>query len=149
MKIEGEYTFDGPRETLWALVRDPDALAACVPGMQKVEKVSASEFTGEIVVRIGPLGGSFSGRVLISDEVPPVSCALTVEGLGKIGFAKGVGRIEMQEAPEGKTLMKYSGEAQIGGKVASVGQRLFDTVSKSMIKQGLDKLNDILKARAA
>jgi hypothetical protein len=149
MKIEGEYTFDGPRETLWKLVRDPDALAACVPGMQKINKVSDTEFTGEIVVRIGPLTGSFSGRVLVSDEVPPVSCTLTVEGLGRIGFAKGAGKIEMYETAEDKTLMKYSGEAQIGGKVASVGQRLFDTVSKGMIKQGLDKLNEILKAQAA
>jgi carbon monoxide dehydrogenase subunit G len=147
MKIEGEYTFDSPRDEVWKLVRDPEALAKCVPGIQSVTKVNDQEFKGEIAVRIGPLSGTFGGRVMVSNEVPPVSCTLTVEGTGKIGFLKGSGEVMLSEQPDGKTLMKYSGEAQIGGKVASVGQRLFDSVSKGMIKQGLDKLNEILKER--
>lgn len=149
MKIEGEYTFDAPREEVWKVVRDPEALAACVSGIQSVNKVNDSEFTGEIALRIGPLSGAFGGRVTVSNEVAPESCTLTVEGTGKIGFLKGIGNVVLVEQDDGKTLMKYSGEAQIGGKVASVGQRLFDSVSKGMIKQGLDKLNDILIERRA
>ncbi|MDP1624537.1 MAG: carbon monoxide dehydrogenase subunit G [bacterium] len=149
MKIEGEYTFDGPREAVWKLVRDPEVLMKCLPGTQTVNQVSDTEFTGEITVRIGPFSGAFAGRVIVSDEVPPQSCTLTVEGTGKIGFLKGVGSIAMTELEDQKTLMKYTGEAQIGGKVASVGQRLFDSVSKSMVKQGLDTLNEILKSNNA
>jgi len=149
MKIEGEYLFDGPREEVWKLVRDPEVLATCVPGIQTVNKVNDSEFTGEIALKIGPLGGTFGGRVTVSNEVAPESCTLTVEGTGKIGFLKGIGNVVLSEQPGSKTLMKYSGEAQIGGKVASVGQRLFESVSKGMVKQGLDKLNEILKQRSA
>lgn len=149
MKIEGEYTFDGPREAVWELVRDPEVIATLLPGTQSVEKVSDTEFAGEITLRIGPLSGAFGGKLLVTDEVPPVSCTLTVEGDGKIGFMKGTGDIELAEQGEGTTLMKYSGELQVGGKVASVGQRLFDTVSRGMIKQGLDKLNARLRAQAA
>jgi len=149
MKIEGEYIFDGPREAVWKLVRDPEVLMKCLPGTQTVNKISDTEFTGEVTVRIGPFSGAFAGRVIVSDEVPPQSCTLTVEGTGKIGFLKGVGSIAMTELEGGKTLMKYGGEAQIGGKVASVGQRLFDSVSKSMAKQGLDTLNEILKSSNA
>lgn len=149
MKIEGEYIFDGPREAVWKLVRDPEVLMKCLPGTQTVKKISDTEFTGEVTVRIGPFSGTFAGRVLVSDEVPPQSCTLTVEGTGKIGFLKGVGSIDMTELEGQKTLMKYTGEAQIGGKVASVGQRLFDSVSKSMVKQGLDTLNEILKSNNA
>ncbi len=149
MKIEGEYVFDAPREEVWKVVRDPEVLTTCVPGVQSVSKVNENEFTGEIVLRIGPLSGAFGGRVTVSNEVPPESCTLTVEGTGKIGFLKGVGNVVLVEQDGGKTLMKYSGEAQIGGKVASVGQRLFESVSKGMVKQGLDKLNDILVKRMA
>ncbi|MBI5703579.1 MAG: carbon monoxide dehydrogenase subunit G [Chloroflexi bacterium] len=149
MKIEGEYVFDAPREEVWKVVRDPEVLTTCVPSVQSVSKVNENEFTGEIVLRIGPLSGAFGGRVTVGNEVPPESCTLTVEGTGKIGFLKGVGNVVLVEQDGGKTLMKYSGEAQIGGKVASVGQRLFDSVSKGMIKQGLDKLNDILVKRMA
>lgn len=147
MKIEGEYIFDGPRDAVWKLVRDPEVLMKCLPGTQTVNKVSDTEFTGEVTVRIGPFSGTFAGRVLVGDEVPPQSCTLTVEGTGKIGFLKGVGKIDMTELEGQRTLMKYSGEAQIGGKVASVGQRLFDSVSKSMMKQGLDTLNEFLKSK--
>ena len=147
MKIEGEYLFDGPRQDLWQLVRDPQVLASCMPGTQSVQKVSDTQYTGELQVHIGPIAGNFGGQLFVTNEVPPASCTLTVEGKGKIGFLKGVGNIDMTEQEENKTLMKYTGEVQIGGKVASVGQRLFDTVSKGMIKQGLDKLNEILQAR--
>jgi carbon monoxide dehydrogenase subunit G len=101
-----------------------------------------------LTVRIGPISGTFSGQLFVTNEVPPASCTLTVEGKGKIGFLKGIGNIDLVEQSESKTLLKYTGEVQIGGKVASVGQRLFDTVSKGMIKQGLEKLNEILQARS-
>src|SRR3990172_4939869 len=147
MKIEGEYIFEGQREDVWKLVRDPEVLATCLPGTQSVQKVNDNEYAGEITIRIGPISGVFSGQLFVTNEVPPVSCTLTVEGKGKVGFLKGIGNIDMIDQGESKTLMKYTGEVQIGGKVASVGQRLFDTVSKGMIKQGLDKLNEILQTR--
>jgi carbon monoxide dehydrogenase subunit G len=146
MKIEGEYTFEGPREALWGLVRDPEVLATCLPGTQSVKKISDAEYAGEIRLRIGPISGAFAGRLFVTNEVPPASCTLTVEGNGKVGFLKGVGNIQLADQGKQKCLMKYTGEVQIGGKVASVGQRLFDTVSRGMIKQGLDKLNELLKA---
>jgi carbon monoxide dehydrogenase subunit G len=148
MKIEGEYLFDARREEVWKVVHDPEVLAMCVPGTQSVKKVNDNEFTGQIVLRVGPLSGTFGGRVMVSNEVPPASCTLTVEGTGSLGFLKGFGDVVLSEQTDGKTLLKYSGEVQIGGKVASVGQRLFDSVSKSMVKQGLDKLNEILKAKS-
>ena len=149
MKIEGQYTFDGPREVLWELVRDPNVLATCLPGTQSMRQVGEHEYEGEIGIRVGPISGAFAGKLFVSNEVPPASCTLTVEGTGKVGFLKGVGNIDMSEQGQGKTLMKYTGEVQIGGKVASVGQRLFDSVSRGMIEQALGKLNETLKARSA
>ncbi len=147
MKIEGEYIFDGPREEVWKLVRDPEVLATALPGTQSLEQVSESEYEGMMQVRVGPVAGVFSGKIVVSDEVPPESCTLTVEGRGAPGFANGTGHIHLLEQEDGTTLMKYEGEMQIGGKLASVGQRLLDTASKSMIRQGLEALNNALLAR--
>jgi carbon monoxide dehydrogenase subunit G len=147
MKLSGEYTFDGPQEEVWEILRDPDMLILALPGTKSLKQVGENEYEGEIVVRIGPITGSFGGKLTVSNERPPESVTLTVEGAGKIGFAKGSGDVELIDQGGKKTLVKYNGELQIGGKVASVGQRLFDTVSKGMIKQGLDKLNEILQAR--
>ena len=62
---------------------------------------------------------------------------------------KGTGAIKLMEQPDHKTLMQYSGDVQIGGRLASVGQRLVESVSKSMVKQGLETLNAALQAKHA
>jgi carbon monoxide dehydrogenase subunit G len=144
MRLEGEYTFDGPQEKVWEILQDPDTLAKALPGTKRLEMVGEHEYEGEMQIRIGPVAGIFGGKLTVSNEVPPQSLTLTVEGTGKVGFLKGFGDVELIDQGDNTTLMKYSGEVQIGGRVASVGQRLFDTVSKSMIKQGLDKLNESL-----
>ena len=147
MKLEGEYVFNGSQEDVWELVRDPEVLATALPGTQSLEQVGENEYVGEMNVRIGPVGGVFSGKIIVSDEVPPESCTLTVDGKGKPGFANGVGHINLIPQEDGTTLMKYEGDVQIGGRLASVGQRLIDTTSKSMIRQGLETLNQALEAR--
>jgi carbon monoxide dehydrogenase subunit G len=149
VKLEGEYKFNGPREEVWKLVRDPEVLASALPGTKSLEHVGENEYKGEMNVRIGPVSGLFSGRLVVSNEVPPESCTLTVEGKGSPGFANGTGNVILSDLGDGTTLMKYVGEMQIGGKLASVGQRLFDTASKSMIRQGLESFNSALQARMA
>ena len=147
MKLEGEYTFNGPREEVWKLLRDPDVLVTALPGTKSLKQVGENQYEGELQVHIGPIAGTFGGRLTISNEAPPENVTLSVEGKGKIGFVKGSGDVTLVSLGAASTLMRYSGEIQIGGRVASVGQRLFDTVSKSMIEQGLDKLNGTLQAR--
>lgn len=147
MKLQGEYIFDGPRDEVWEIVRDPEVLATALPGTQSLEKVGENEYAGKMHVRIGPVAGVFAGKVVVSDEVPPKTCTLEVEGKGAPGFANGTGHVELIELEENQTLLKYDGDMQVGGKIASVGQRLIDTASKSMIAQGLESLNNSLKAR--
>lgn len=147
MKIEGEYTFDGPREEVWEIMRDPDVLASALPGTQNLDQISENEYQGEMQVRIGPVAGLFSGNVTISDEVPPESLTMTVEGRGKPGFVKGTGAVKLIAQEADKTLMQYQGDMQVGGRLASVGQRMMDSVSKSLLKQGLDSINQALLAR--
>jgi carbon monoxide dehydrogenase subunit G len=149
MKLQGEYVFNGPREVVWELVRDPEVLATALPGTQSMNKVSDSEYEGKMHVRIGPVGGVFSGRVVVSNEVPPESYTLSVEGRGAPGFGRGSGDVQLIDQGDGTTLMKYEGELQVGGKLAGVGQRMIETVSKSMARQGLESLNKALEARIA
>ena len=149
MKIAGEYVFNGPREEVWELVRDPEVLATALPGTQSLTPVNENEYEGKMHVRVGPVAGTFSGRVVASDEVPPESYTLMVEGKGAPGFAKGTGHVQLIDQGDGTTLMKYEGEMQIGGRIASVGQRLMDSASKSMIRQGLETLNKALQTRVA
>lgn len=149
MKLEGEYTFDGPQEEVWEMLRDPEVLASALPGTKSLDRVSENEYEGEMDIRVGPVGGAFSGRVVISNEQPPDSYTLTVEGKGSPGFVKGSGDIQLAAQEGDTTLMRYQGDLQIGGRLASVGQRMLDTASKSMVGQGLETINAALGARLA
>jgi carbon monoxide dehydrogenase subunit G len=147
MQLQGKYVFDGPREEVWEIVRDPEVLATALPGTQSLQQVSENEYAGKMHVRIGPVSGVFAGKIVVSDEVPPESYTLAVEGRGAPGFANGTGHVRLLEQDDGRTLMQYEGEMQVGGRIAGVGQRLIDTASKSMISQGLESLNSALQAR--
>lgn len=149
MKLDGEYVFDGPREAVWELVRDPEVLATALPGTQSLEQVGENEYAGKMHVRIGPVSGVFAGKIVVSDEVPPESYTLEVDGRGAPGFANGTGFVQLFEQDDDKTLMQYQGDMQVGGRLANVGQRLIDSASRSMIQQGLESLDNALQARMA
>ncbi|GIK40811.1 MAG: hypothetical protein BroJett011_46440 [Chloroflexota bacterium] len=149
MKLSGEYVFDGPREVVWEVVRDPEVLATALPGTQNLTQMSDNEYEGKLNVRIGPVVGVFSGKLVVSNEKPPESYTLTVEGRGGPGFGQGSGDCQLIELDDGTTLMKYEGELQVGGTLANVGQRLIESAANGMAKQAFEALNRALKERLA
>ena len=149
MKIDGDYLFKAPREDVWEIILDPEVLATALPGTKRLEKVGENEYQGEMNVRVGPVAGLFSGKLDISNEVPPESLTMTVDGRGTPGFLNGTGNVTLNDQGDGTTLMKYEGDVNIGGKLAGVGQRLLDSASKSTIRQGLEALDTALQERLA
>ena len=147
MKVEGEHLFHAPREVVYEMFNDPDALGAAVPGMQKMVKLDESHYEAAIGIRVGPVSANFSGNLTLTDEVPPESVTLIIEGKGGAGFVKGVGYVKFEDLGDETTLLRYTGEANIGGTLASVGQRMIDSVAKSMFKTVFEKLDKILEER--
>ena len=88
---------------------------------------------------LASISGLFAGKVRISDPNPPSSCPLMVEGTGKIGFMKGEGVLTLSPAGDA-TSVAFEGDVQVGGTIASVGQRLLDTTSRMLIKRFFTKL---------
>lgn len=147
MKIVGDYVFHGPREIAYSVVRDPNLLLLAIPGESSMKETGPNSYEGTIKLKIGPVSGQFAGLYTISEENAPESFTMTVKGKGGAGFAEGVGKVHFTQLDDGNTLFKYTGELNIGGKLASVGQRLIDSVSKSMLKSGLEKLDEEVKKR--
>ena len=147
MKVDGEHIFDGTQQQVWDLFRDTEVMAAALPGTKKMELVGDKTYEAVMNVRVGPVAGEFSGQLLISNEDHPHSYTMTVEGRGKPGFLKGTGDVILTDQGGNQTLMGYTGEVQIGGKLAAVGQRLIDTVAKSIISQAFETLDNVLAER--
>ena len=139
MKISGSSAIPFPPERAYQLLQDPAVLAKCMPGADKLEKIGPDEYEMKMKLSIASMGGLFSGKIRIVDQKPPESFKLIVEGTGKIGFVKGEGLLTL--VPEGEsTEVRYEGDVQVGGTIASVGQRLLDTTSKMIIKKFFAKL---------
>jgi hypothetical protein len=149
MKLDGEHVFNGPREDVWEMFYDPAVLASAVPGMDKLDVVAENVYEGVMNVRIGPVSGKFQGKLSLTDVVEPESLTLMVDGKGAPGYGKGVGKVVFTQNPDGTTTIKYDGDMNIGGALASVGQRMIDSVAKSMIRSAFETLDKALEARLA
>ena len=139
MKISGSYTLPLPRERAYQVMHDPEILARAIPGCEGLERIGPDEYRMTMKMALASLSGAFEGKVRITEQTPPESFRLVVEGSGRVGFVKGDGLLKLS-AVEGGTEVSYEGEAQVGGTMAAVGQRLIDGTAKMMIKKFFDKL---------
>lgn len=146
MKVEGTHTFSAPRDLVWEMLQDPQVLASVMPGCETLDKTDDNKFQGILMIRIGPVQGKFNGIVTMSDINQPESYNIVVDGKGAPGFVKGSGALHFA-AENGSTLMTYQGDAQVGGRIASVGQRLLDTSARAIIRQSLEGLDQQINAR--
>ena len=151
MKVSGTYALPVAPERAYQMLQDPATLAQAIPGCEGLEKTGPDEYRMKMKVLVAALSGQFEGKVRITDQWPPIGFRLIVEGTGRIGFLKGEGLLKLSPAATVRTfsnalsqppstIVSYEGDAQVGGTMAAVGQRLIDGTSKMMIKKFFDKL---------
>jgi carbon monoxide dehydrogenase subunit G len=139
MTMQGEVQLNAPRETVWAKLNDPEVLKACIPGCEELTKTSDTEFQAVATAKVGPVKARFRGKVRLTDLDPPNGYKISGEGEGGVaGFAKGGAAVALSDK-DGGTLLSYNVEAQIGGKLAQLGQRLIAGAAKKMADDFFDK----------
>jgi len=139
VKVSGSYTLPLPPERAYQMMQDPEVLTRAIPGCQGLEKMGEGEYHLKMKMVLASLSGAFEGSVRITDQNPPSSFRLVVAGSGRIGFVEGDGLLKLSAA-DGGTEVSYEGDAQVGGTIAAVGQRLIDGTAKMMIKKFFEKL---------
>ena len=132
MTMNGEVQLAAPRETVWEKLNDPEVLKSCIPGCEELERTEDNGFRAVAQIKVGPVSARFKGKVTLSDLDPPNGYKISGEGEGGIaGFAKG-GAVVGLTVKDGGTLLSYNVEAQIGGKLAQLGQRLINGTAKKL-----------------
>jgi carbon monoxide dehydrogenase subunit G len=148
MTMSGEVQLPASRDVVWGKLNDPDVLKACIPGCEELEKTSDHEFRATAKMKVGPVSARFKGRVTLSDFDPPNSYKISGEGEGGVaGFAKGGAVVQLQDK-DGGTLLTYNVDAQIGGKLAQLGQRLINGSAKKLADEFFAKFADAVKGQA-
>ena len=144
MRIEGRYSFNAPTTKVWDLLIDPDIVAQCLPGCEKLEPLGDDKYHATLSVGVAAISGRYAGSISIREKQPPTSYKLLVDGSGGPGFVKGEVSIVLAQDGE-KTLVHVKGDVQVGGLVARVGQRMLGSVSKMM----MDRFYACLQTKAS
>lgn len=140
MDMTGEVRIPAERRTVWAALNDPDVLARCIPGCDKVERQGDDVFTAVVAAKIGPVSAKFSGKVTLNDVDPPNGYTLKGEGTGGVaGFGKGEARVVLTD-DGAATLLSYAVKAQVGGKLAQIGSRLVDGAARKLSDEFFNRL---------
>ena len=130
MTMNGEVQLSATRDKVWTMLNDPEVLKVCIPGCEQLDRNADNEFQAVASVKVGPVKARWKGKVRLMDLDPPNSYRIVGEGEGGVaGFAKGNAKVSLADK-DGGTLLSYNVEAQIGGKLAQLGQRLINSAAK-------------------
>jgi len=149
MELSGSHTFAAPRPVVWQVLTDPETLRRTLPGCQTFEPQPDGSYQVTMTIGIAAIKGTYTGTVHLQDERPPDSYILKVAAKGGVGFVDGKGNFSLEPAGDAdqQTLVRYSGTAQVGGKIASVGQRLIKAGAEMIANQFFKALDKELPTR--
>jgi carbon monoxide dehydrogenase subunit G len=145
VKVAGVYSVPAVQERAYALLQDPGVLARCMPGCERMDRLTENEYAMQLKMVLASIKGLFEGKVRVAEPNPPESFRLILEGAGKIGFMRGDGLLRLSRAEAG-TVVQFEGDVQVGGTIASVGQRLLDTTARMLIKRFFDRFTSEVSA---
>lgn len=131
MKIEGTQTINAPRERVFDALTDPTILQRCIPGCEQLEKTGDNQYNAKLSAGVGPVKGIFNATVSLTELHRPEHYKLSVDGKGQPGFVKGSGELNLVESGAA-TEVNYSGEVNVGGLLASVGQRMIQAAANML-----------------
>ncbi len=147
MKLSGSVTLAAPPEKVWAAINDPVMLANCLPGCERLDPDGPDRFKAAVSFGLAAISGKYAGSLELADKKPPHSMRLKMEGKGIPGFVKGEGRVELRSKGK-QTELHYEGEAQVGGMIAAVGQRMIEAAAKKIVAQFFEKFSAELSKKA-
>ncbi len=145
MELSDSRVIKANTDVVWASLLDPEVLSACIPGCKELSGSVDDGFEATVVQKIGPVKATFKGAVEISDIVVGQSCTISGEGKGgPAGFAKGGAKVVLTPVAEG-TELSYEVDAKVGGKLAQLGSRIIDGVSRKLADEFFAKFQEVVE----
>lgn len=142
MKLTGKHTLNAPPERIWAILMDTDSLARITPGITKLEETGPDQYDAIADVKIGPVSGSFKGKVNLKEKHEPEQFTLNVVQNSKIGNVSADVHIHLRQLEDNKTEMSFEGLAKMSGLLARTGQRVMSGVATTLTRQFFSALDN-------
>jgi carbon monoxide dehydrogenase subunit G len=148
MHFAGNVNIQQSRERVWAFVTNPRAVGRCVPDLEGLEVVNADQFLAQVKAGIGPVRGRFAFDVAWQVRHEPGFGRVIARGK-TVGSAVNIdSTIDLTESKDGATLLSWSADVTVNGKIASVGARMLNGYADRQTKQFFDCIRDQLESVA-
>ncbi|MBI5653834.1 MAG: carbon monoxide dehydrogenase subunit G [Chloroflexi bacterium] len=152
LKIQGNILVDAPRDRVWKLLFDPQVLIAMankIPGVEveRLAQIADDQYDGAATIGVAMIKGKYQGTITVLEKHAPEFVKFRGDGKSGGNWASGDMALTLAEQ-DGKTQMQYEGTGNVGGMLASVGQRLIDSVGKHLIEHGTRALAEELAAQS-
>ncbi|HEU4784072.1 MAG TPA: carbon monoxide dehydrogenase subunit G [Ktedonobacterales bacterium] len=149
MDISGSYTLNTPREQVWDALLDPDILKRAIPGCESLEQTDDNQYAMRLNVDVAGVKGAYQGTMRILDAQKPESYRVVVDGAGARGILHSDGVLRLTANDAGATDIHYSGQAQLGGPVASIGAQVARGAASMLLKRYFGRIASLLPAMPA
>ena len=141
MKFTGDIAVGAPREAVFAKVRDARFFASCVEGVRDLKEIDATHYDAVLDTKVAYMKFSFKVSVEVTKLSPPDRIEAKIEGtpLGIVGRFSAVSSTDLIDAGD-ETLVKYTIDANITGKLGSMGQPVLKSKAKEMEQKFAEKM---------
>jgi carbon monoxide dehydrogenase subunit G len=134
VEIEKTLQFDVPPTSVWALLLDPNAMGSCVPGMESIEVVSASEYVAVMKVKISFISARFKlkTRIVERDEPRYLRAEGTGEDTSVASSLKQTSEMWLTEREGGGTDLRMKVKVDVLGRMGTFGLGVMKTKADRM-----------------
>jgi len=144
--FEGTFTVNAQREKVFDFLLDPQKISSCLPDLQKLDVKSADEYTAVVRAGISFIRGDFTMNFKVVEKDRPSHAKLVARGNGIGSTVDLETLIDLSESASQRTSIRWTAEARVGGRIASVGQRLIGAQAEKIIKQLFDSIQGKLES---
>ncbi len=121
MLIEEKFNVKSPIKELWDFLLNPETVAPCIPGCEKVEPINDKEYNSIIKAKVGFMAVRFKVKTVIEEIVPYQLIRSVGEGdeLRKLGHFKQKTQITFKKLSEAETEVVYQSDVSVVGRIAT------------------------------
>lgn len=134
MDFSGEETIKAPRQEVWNFLIDPHKATECAPGLQSVEVIDDRNFKCTVRAGVGMIRGTFNFDINWAALDEPSHAEMVANGNAAGSAVQMNSTMDLTDSDDGGTLMKWSANVRVSGKLAGVGGRLMNPVADRMTK---------------
>jgi uncharacterized protein len=140
VKVNLEKTFPMPAsaDTAWALLRNIEGVAGCMPGAKITERIDDQHFKGTVSVKFGPASMAFRGEVEVR-EIEASTKTLRLYGKGTDTTGSSGAAMDLTARIDGVDAASCNlvgtSEVSMSGKAATFGGRMMGSVADQVLGQ--------------